>query len=140
MEFNISNADVTKETKLKNYIFIFLIYLMLSGYKKKNSYEEKMKIYSSDGRVGAALIEVSTHATVSSVYELFIFETSSAPDFDLDPISRMDKIDRINLEWNDDLLKICIDDNARIWKFSNFWSSLKLENHKRIIKLEFCKL
>ena len=113
---------------------------MLSGCGKKNSYEEKMKIYSSDGRVGAALIEVSTHATVSSVYELFIFETSSAPDFDLDPISRMDKIDRINLEWNDDLLKICIDDNARIWKFSNFWSSLKLENHKRIIKLEFCKL
>lgn len=140
MEFNISNADVTKETKLKNYIFIFLIYLMLGGCGKKNSYEEKMKIYSSDGRVGAALIEVSTHATVSSVYELFIFETSSAPDFDLDPISRMDKIDRINLEWNDDLLKICIDDNARIWKFSNFWSSLKLENHKRIIKLEFCKL
>lgn len=140
MEFNISNADVTKETKLKNYIFIFLIYLMLGGCGKKNSHEEKMKIYSSDGRVGAALIEVSTHATVSSVYELFIFETSSAPDFDLDPISRMDKIDRINLEWNDDLLKICIDDNARIWKFSNFWSSLKLENHKRIIKLEFCKL
>ena len=140
MEFNILNADAIKETNLKNCIFISLIYFILSGCGQKNNYEEKIKIYSADGRVGAALIEVSTHATVSSVYELFIFEATALPDFDLDPVARMDKIDKINLEWNDDLLKICIDDNARIWKFSNFWSSLKLENHKRIIKLEFCTL
>ena len=140
MEFNILNADAIKEIKLKNYILIFLFSLILIGCGKNKSYEEKMKIYSSDGRVGAALIEISTNATVSTVHELYIFEAGSMPDFDLDPIARMDKIDKINLEWNDDLLKICIDDNTRIWTFSNFWSSVKLENHKRIIKIEFCKL
>lgn len=95
--------------------------------------EEVSRIPSPDGLVDAILIRKNVDATVATPYEICIVPTGSKVS--CEALIRGDHFENLNIAWKEPQLLEISYSKGRIFNFTNFWQSDKVQNFKYIVEL-----
>lgn len=113
-------------------IMIMIFQLNLLPFNIK---DEISRIESPDGKVEAILVQNNGGATTSESYHLYLVPKGSKFK-NKQELFIADHVQNLKIKWlKEKQLQISYDE-ARIFHFSNFWQSKKVENLKYIVGLQ----
>ena len=92
------------------------------------------RVVSPDGVVDAVLVRRNLGATTSYVYRVHIVPTGAEPEEGLERFIA-DHVSGLEIKWQQPQLLTISYGEARIFKFTNFWSSEKANNFKYVVEL-----
>jgi len=126
--------------KLKITILIIILciisgtVLLLNYYKKSISIEIN-RITSPDNKVDVVLVKENGGATTSDIYKIYI--TPINIDFKSGhELFIVDHVKNLDIKWiQNKMLQISYDE-ARIFKFTNFWNSKKVDYFDYVVELK----
>lgn len=95
---------------------------------------ESLRKSSGDKSVEFVLVKKSCGATTSNSEMLYIVQTGMDVD-DQHPVLVMDRSNNLNIQWlNNKLLEVSYS-SGRIFSFTNFWHSAKVDNFEYIVNI-----
>lgn len=100
-------------------------------------YEEVIRIKSPDGKVEAVHVKGNCGATTSFAESVFIVpigDKTPKPKDD-NEILLADHVEGINLVWREPKVLEIHYDEARIFKFTNFWQSEKVDKFSYVVEI-----
>lgn len=98
------------------------------------STNELSRSSSPNDRVDAVVIETDCGATTSKALKVHLVASGRKIDEDRF-VFLSDKTQGLLVEWEDDHTLMLSYLNARIFQFTNFWSSEMLDNHQYYVKI-----
>ena len=105
------------------------------------SFEETSRITSPDGVVEAVAVTGNCGATTPISLSTYIVPSGTPydatdPRFQSDySLFSVDHFDGFDMHWDQPRLLVLHYKIARIFKFTNFWSSAQIENHRYLVEL-----
>lgn len=102
------------------------------------SNDEILRKSSPDKVVDAVIVKKNCGATTSSSYSIFIVPSESEV-FD-QHVFLSDKTDNLKITWATNKQLSIVYNKARIFEYTNFWQSSKIENFKYIVEISESKL
>ena len=96
--------------------------------------EEILRVKSPESIVEVVLVRTNAGATVAFGYELFIVPTGTNPKPGTE-LFRADHVDNVKVRWLSAKLLQIEYDRARVFHFTNFWSSKDVDNFAYIVEL-----
>ena len=124
-------------------IAMFLLILFSCSNEAKNSEPDESdckkiikRINSPDKIVDVVLVEVNGGTTVADSHRVYIVIHNREIAASDTPIFIADYISDIDIEWTTDNLASIKYNKARIFSFTNFWQSEKLDDWKYIVEVK----
>lgn len=99
-----------------------------------NECEEIQRLRSPDGKVDAVLVRCNGGATTSYSYRLSLVPPGGKNE-DGDETLLADHVSNLELSWAKPKFLEIHYQQARIFRFSNFWESAKIENGRYIVEI-----
>lgn len=120
----------------KGFLIVIAASMLVScgGAANLCSTNELSRSSSPNGRVDAVVVETDCGATTRKAHKVHL--VTSGQEFDDDRfVFLSDRTQGLSVEWEGDHTLILSYLNARIFQFTNFWSSEKLDNHRYEVKI-----
>lgn len=132
------------EYNLKYYIYILILLTtvaLISGCDKKSwcSSTEKLRITSQDSVVDVVIMEKGCGATTSASTEIYILPTQKGVE-GFTAVFVADKVRGLRVAWEEPKKLLIEYSSARIFKFTNFWSSKEVEQFRYEVKIKETQL
>lgn len=114
--------------------FTLLAILVLVGCEKNDLCvgEEISRITSPDKEVDAVVMKGNCGATTSYSYRIYVVQAGRTP-VEHDMIFLADKAEDVRVSWQAQRKLLISYQEARIFKFTNFWSSRDLDNFQYVV-------
>ncbi len=97
--------------------------------------EQIERIASPDRVVDAVIVKSNGGATTSYAYSVHIVPVNGTLQKGHE-IFKSDKVDALNVFWQEPCLLIIEYEKARIFSFQNFWSSREIQNFKYTVEIQ----
>ena len=122
--------------KLISSFYFIMLFLFVHGCSPC-SYNEVVRIKSPDGKVEAVHIRGNCGATTSFTENIFIVPAGEKTPKPKDDYQRFlaDHVDGLELEWREPKVLEIKYNVARIFKFTNFWQSQKVDHFRYVVEI-----
>jgi hypothetical protein len=121
--------------KMKTIMIPVCLFLIAGCFKMTVEEKEVQRIGSRDGRVEAVLITRDAGATTSAASHLFIVPKGGKVGKDDKAVFIADNVEGLRIQWAGDRHLTVEYQKARIFGFTNFWSSQRLDNFKYEVRI-----
>lgn len=129
---------VNNMQRLRNIISCFMLFGFLTLASCGNNDlcvgDEISRVLSPDKRVDAVVTKGNCGATTSYSYQVSVVQAGKAP-VESDIIFLADKAESVSVSWQAPKKLVISYKEARIFKFTSFWSSKDLDNFQYIVSV-----
>jgi hypothetical protein len=127
---NPSNTGVQGRSQLI-FVVVSILTVCLAGCA---NYEELSRIPSPDRLVEALVVRVDGGATTGFSYRVYVVPTGGARQ-DADEVLLVDCVKNLRAEWRDARQLEIHFDEARIFRFINFWRSKEVQSLRYVVEV-----
>ena len=113
---------------------ILLVASALGACDVDGELEEIERVASPDGVVDAVVIRKNFGATTSYAYQVYVVQTGAKPEEGKQNFVA-DRANGLTVKWEQTRSLAIVFSEARIFEFSNFWTSREVEEFRYVVEL-----